>query len=83
MSVVSHKKSSYRGVTQCFILFYLGISRLVEEGVYCAAYPLHVVSFYELLLREKLKLFWLNKRNYTLLSESDAELAIEQASVSG
>ena len=24
-------------------LSHLGISRLVEEGVYCAAYPLHVV----------------------------------------
>lgn len=67
-----------------FILFFLGISRLVEEGVYCAAYPLHVVSFYnyELLLREKLSLFWLNKRNYTQLSDSDGESAIEQASVS-
>ena len=50
-----------------FILLFLGISRLVEEGVYCAAYPLHVVSFCELLLREKLNLFWLNKRNYTQL----------------
>ena len=79
----SPKKVHVEQLGDILILFYLGISRLVEEGVYCAAYPLHVVSFYELLLREKLNLFWLNKRNYTQLSESDGELAIKQASVSG
>ena len=74
MLVVSHKKKVHiEQLRNVFILFYLGISRLVEEGVYCAAYPLHVVSFYELLLREKLSLFWLNKRNYAQLSDSDGE----------
>ena len=79
----SQKTGHVEQLRNVFILLFLGISRLVEEGVYCAAYPLHVVSFCELLLREKLNLFWLNKRNYTQLSESDGELATEQASVSG